>query len=562
MLYRLTIKNFALIDDQDITFGPGLNVLTGETGAGKSLVLDAIQAVLGWRASAGIVRAGAERAVVEGIFDLQERPGLGEDIPLEDGYLILEREVHAGGRGLYRVNGRVVPAAFYRDIGRRLVDFHGQGEQQGLLRENRHRALLDAFGGKELAPLTGKVWSLYQEWNEVRKELDEIREQGMERARRQDMLTFQVKEIDAARPRPGEDDELEQERGRLVHAARIAELADRVYVTLYRGDGRQRAAGDLIAEAIAALKELVTLDPGAGALVATLEPVLYQVQDLAHDLAPYRDLADLDPRRLEAVEDRLAVLRRLKQKYGPTLDAVLAFREQAAAELSKLAGGEERAAVLGSALRDLEQRWHEAAQALSKARAAVARRFEDSVARELRELEVGEAAFQVVFRPVEGLTAFGAEDVAFYLAPNPGEPAQPLAKAASGGELSRVMLVLKDVLAAGDEIPTMVFDEADAGVGGRALDAVAKKLAEIGHHHQVLCVTHAAQVASLARRHFQISKETVDGRTRTRITVLEGEARIEELARMLAGRKVSDLVRRHAVELLGRTGDSREGARG
>lgn len=552
MLYRMTIRNFALIDDQDIAFGPGLNVLTGETGAGKSLILEAIQVGLGGRASAGVVRAGAERAVVELIFDLQERPDLIKDVSLEDGYLVLEREVHANGRGLYRVNGRVVTAAVYRDIGRRLVDFHGQGEQYALLRENRHLALLDAFGGKELSSLAGKVQALYREWSEVRKELDEIREQGMERARRQDMLAFQVKEIDAARPLPGEDEELERERGRLVHAARIAELADRAYVALYRGDGRQRAAGDLIAEAIDALKELAGLDPGARDLWGNLEPVLYQVQDLAQDLAPYRNMADLDPGRLDAVEERLALLRRLKQKYGPTLEAVLAFREQAAAELAELAGGEERAAVLESTLADIERRWREAARALSQARAAVARRFEETVVRELQALEVGEAAFRVMFRPVDGLTAFGAEDAAFYLAPNPGEPAQPLAKSASGGELSRVMLVLKDILAAGDEIPTLVFDEADAGVGGRALDAVARKLAEIGRHHQVLCVTHAAQVASLADRHFQISKETSGGRTRTRITVLDGEARIEELARMLAGRKVSDLVRRHAAELLGR----------
>jgi len=559
MLYRLTIKNFALIDDLEITFAPGLNVLTGETGAGKSLILDALRLVLGWRASAGTVRAGAERAVVEAVFDLQEQPNVVADVPQEDGYLILEREVHASGRSLYRVNGRTVTASSYRDIGRRLVDIHGQGEQYALLREDRHLALLDAFGGKELSSLAATVRALYKEWYEARKELHEIREQGMERARRQDMLAFQVKEIDAARLQPGEDEELERERSRLVHAARIAELAERAHVALYRGDGRQRAAGDLIAEAVAALKELAALDPGAQDLVEALEPALYQVQDLVHDLAPYRDLAGLDPGRLDAVEERLAVIKRLKQKYGPTLEAVLAFREQAAAELAELEGGEERAAALESALAELEERWHEAAQALSKARAEAARRFEETVARQLRDLDMGEASFRVVFSPVAGLTESGAENAVFYLAPNPGEPAQPLAKSASGGELSRVMLVLKDVLAAGDEIPTLVFDEADAGIGGRALGSVAKKLAEIGRHHQVLCVTHAAQVAALAARHFQITKETADGRTRTRISVLEGEARVEELARMLAGRKMSEAVRRHAAELLERPGDAAGG---
>lgn len=549
MLQRLVVKNFALIDDQDITFSSGLNAFTGETGSGKSLVLDAIQVGLGRRTAAASVRAGAERAVVECVFDLQGRSAL-VDFPLESGFLILNREVQASGRSIYRVNGRVMTAGNYREIARHLVDFHVQGEQQGLLRESRHLPLLDSFGGTETGETAEKVNQLYREWVAARQELEEIRRHGMERARRQDILAFQVQEIEAANPIPGEDVELERERNRLIHAARIAELANLIYVNLYRGDGRQRAAGDQIADALTALQELAELDPGAQELVKVLEPVLYQVQDLGRDLVPYRELADLDPGRLDAVEERLALFRRLKQKYGAGIEEVIAFRDQAAAEMSKLSGGQERIQDLETVLGNLEDEWQKAAAALTKARTAAARRFERVMAHELQQLEMGEAAFQVRLRPVDGLTAFGAEEAVLYLSPNLGEPAQPLAKIASGGELSRVMLALKNVLAAGDEVPTLVFDEADAGVGGRALDAVAGKLAEIGRHHQVLCVTHAAQLAALADRHFQIAKETVDGRTRMRVSVIEGEERLEELSRMLAGRNISEAVRKHARELL------------
>lgn len=557
LLRRLAVKDFALIDDLTIEFCPGLNVLTGETGAGKSLVVDALQVALGRRAGGEAVRTGSTKAVLEAVFDLEAAaPAVSlleqEGVSLEDGYLILWREVSAGGRSLYRLNGQTVPLSLYRRVGELLVDFHGQGEQQSLLREGRHRELVDRFGGPRLLAVRDKVGALYEAWHRAVQELTDLRTGEKERLRRIDTLTYCVEEIDKAQVKPGEDEALERERLFLAHAEKIARLAAEGYALLYENNTGEPTATDLVGRAAVVLRELAAYEEGLAAELTELEGILDRLYEIARRCGNLRERAAFEPGRLDVVETRLSVLKRLKQKYGDTLDAVLRYREEAAAERERLLNAGERAEGLENRVQELEKAWYAAAHELSKARREAARRLEGEVTRELAALEMGGVAFEVQFAPCTGPAPGGLEEVAFLFSPNPGEPPKPLARIASGGELSRVMLALKTILARVDEVPTLIFDEVDAGIGGRALQAVAERLAHIGRQYQVICVTHAPQIACYASRHHRIYKDVADGRTRTGVCVLDDEGRIEELARMLAGKEITALARQHARELVRR----------
>ncbi|MGC7846059.1 DNA repair protein RecN [Desulforudis sp. 1088] len=552
MLCRLMAKNFALISDQDLELVRGLNVLTGETGAGKSLVIEALQVGLGQRPSSDVVRAGSDRACVELVFDLEGLDLSGTPVAPQEGFLVLSRDIYRNGRSLYRINGTTVAAAVFREVGLKLVDFHGQGEQQSLLREKHHGRLLDCFGGPELLNLSRRLAGVYARHNEAGRKLDDMITGAKERARRQDTLQFQLDEIDAAGLQIGEEEELESERIYLQNASRIAELADQAYALLYGGDGHQRPAADLLSDCSRLLQELARYVPAAAGLADGLANMVYEVQEQARELARLKDAGDRDPRRLNAIEERLALIGRLKRKYGDSIASILQYRAAIAAEIETLSSAEDTIEELRRQQADLAGQWREIAERLSQLRRDAAARLSRHVTAELRELEMLEAVFAVNLEPVDGMTPHGREEAVFYFAPNPGEPAGPLSRIASGGELSRVMLALRNALAEGDKVPTLVFDEVDAGVGGRALDAVAEKLADISRHHQVICVTHAPQIASFAKRHFQISKEVVQGRTRTLVSVLDENSRLEELSRMLAGKGVSSAVRQHAAELLSR----------
>ncbi|MFZ5898550.1 MAG: DNA repair protein RecN [Bacillota bacterium] len=552
MLCRLMAKNFALISDQDLELVPGLNVLTGETGAGKSLVIEALQVGLGQRPSSDVVRSGSERAYVELVFDLEGLNLSGIPVAPQEGFLVLSRDIYRNGRSVYRINGTIVTATVFREVGHKLVDFHRQGEQQSLLRDKHHGRLLDYFGGPELLALSRRLAGIYAEYNELGRKLDEMITGAKERARRQDTLQFQLDEIDAAKLQAGEEEELESERLYLQNASRIAELADEAYALLYGGDEHQRPAADLLSDCSRLLQELARYVPAAAGLADGLANMVYDVQEQARELARLKDAGDRDPRRLNAVEERLALISRLKRKYGDSIESILQYRAEIAAELETLSSAEDRIEELRRKQAELAGEWREVAERLSQLRRDAASRLSRHVTAELWELEMLEAVFTVNLAPVEGMTPYGREDAVFYFAPNPGEPAGPLSRIASGGELSRVMLALRNALAEGDRVPTLVFDEVDAGVGGRALDAVAEKLADISRYHQVICVTHAPQIAAFARRHFQISKEVVHGRTRTFVSILDENGRLEELARMLAGKGVSSAVRQHAAELLSR----------
>jgi DNA repair protein RecN (Recombination protein N) len=568
MLQELTIRNFALLEEVHLTFGPGLNVLTGETGAGKSIIIDAIGTVLGGRTTNDVVRTGTDRATVEAIFELTGdgapreslRASLDDAGLLDDDsadQLILAREVRRDGRSVARINGRAVPASVLAQIGAGLIDIHGQHEHLSLLRPEAQRDLLDHFGG--LVPQRSALAASVHELRAVRAQLRAIQQDEREVARRIDLLSFQVEEIQNAKLSPGEDDALEQERNLLVNAERLAELASTIYERLAGGGGDEPAALDLLGGAARDLAHLTRIDPQMAAQEQLLVEASAQVEELARAFRAYREGIEFSPERLEEVNERLDQIRTLQRKYGETIEDVLAFGARVAAELDALVNREARTAELEDRAGRLEHEIGKAAGALSAARAAAGERLASAVGEELRALSLGGEFLVSLMReldaggvPVDGerlrFDESGVDIVEFRFAPNPGEPAKPVARTASGGELSRILLALKAVLSAADRTPTLIFDEVDTGIGGRSGGILGEKLAHLARRHQVLCVTHLPQIAAYGDSHFYISKHVRDGRTLTTVSPLDQEARAHELAQMLGGLTAHTLEQGRALQ--------------
>ncbi|MDF9407464.1 MAG: DNA repair protein RecN [Pelotomaculum sp. PtaB.Bin013] len=557
MLINLYIKNFGLIDLLIVDLQNGLNIITGETGAGKSIIIEALQVALGGRAAAGEqIRAGSERMWIQATFDINnnkkvilmlEEQGVG--VP-EDSILILTREINRSGKNVCRLNGQTVTLSCYRGIGRNLVDSHVQHEQHSLLDQNRHRELLDRFGGALVTDTLKEVTNLYSLWKETFNTFKKLSRNDEERVKQADLLRYEINEIEKIDPKPGEDEELASEKKVLVNAEKICLLAAESYSLIYEGTHGQAPVTDLLSKAMDLLKNLALLDEHTEHLYKSLESVFYQVEDAARELAVLNSKVEHDPQRLEAVEERLELLNNLKNKYAPTIPEIFDYLAKARDELEKLENKKELAATYAEELKKIEQSYMKAAEILSSRRLQAAEKLEEEVSRELVDLEMGRVKFQVVFTRVDGLSPGGAERVEFLISPNPGEPLKPLAKIASGGELSRIMLALKALLAEADDIPVIIFDEVDAGIGGRSLHAVAEKLAKISKHHQIICVTHAAQVASFASVHYRVRKEFDGERTVTKVDKLALPDRVDELARMLGGKEVTDISRRHARQML------------
>ncbi len=556
MLQSIYIRNFGIINLVKMEFKTGFNVFTGETGAGKSIIIDALQVALGGRAYCSQIRTGAEKAIIRVAFYINGMSSIvllleeyGLEAP-EDDVLVLAREIVHSGRNTCRINGQVVPLGFYRNIGRSLADLHLQHEQTSLLDQERHRQLLDRFGGQKVSDALQKVSSIFLRWKEAHLKFEKLCSEAKERAERVDLLRYQVEEIGHAGLQPGEDEELSSEKNMLANTEKICEWAAQAYCLVYEGHIGQGSAVDLLAKAVDALKDLIALDRRPENILTVLESALYQVEDAARELACYRDGVEYSPQRLEAVDERLEQIRRIKKKYGKTIPDVLKYLDTAQNELAVLENVEEMVEEAGGELQNLEAAYDRAAGVLSAARKEAARALEEAVAKELLSLEMGRVKFRVAFSDIGGPSQHGAERVDFLISPNPGEPLKPLAKIASGGELTRIMLALKVLLAGVDEVPVLVFDETDTGIGGRALQAVAEKMAHLSEHHQVICVTHSAQVACYAKAHHKITKEFDGERTVTRVELLDSKERLEELARMLGGKDVTDITRRHAGELL------------
>lgn len=556
MLTHLHVQNFALMESLDLRPGPGLNILTGETGAGKSILIDALNAALGERTGTEAVRTGSDRALVEAVFDLSRCPSvvsrLAADGWLEEGEteLVLSRELSLSGAGAARVNGRRVNVGALREIGDGLVDLHGQHEHQSLLRVATHQQILDAFGGPEAAEALSLAAQAFGAWRDASTELNNLLLDERERARLIDLHEFQVNEIDAAELSPGEDDALLAERARLGGAERIAEACAEA---LQKLNGEGLGAVDSVGVAVTRLKEIARLDESAVDVLSAVETGYYTLQEAARDLEHYADSVEMNPERLEQVEERLDLLRNLKRKYGDTIPEILAYRERTFAELDSLQHADERVGQLRQRVETLKAERDAANAKLHSLRVATAEQLRDLLSADLAGLAMERARFDTSIESAEpGPT--GADKVEFVISPNPGEPLKPLAKIASGGEMSRLMLALKSALSRVDPVPTLVFDEIDVGVSGRVAGALARKLKALASQHQTLCVTHLPQIAAAAGTHFRIEKSVSGNRTVTTITALSPEERMEEIARLLAGAEPTDTARTHAASLISEFG--------
>ena len=570
MLEEIRIRGLGVIDDALLELAPGLTVLTGETGAGKTMVVTGLGLLLGGRADAGWVRAGAEQAVVEGrvVVDPASpvaRRARDAGAKLDDDVLTVARSVSVEGRSRAYLGGRSVPVAVLASLADDLVAVHGQSDQRRLLQPARQRAALDRFAGAPLARALDAYAAGYGRLQQVDEELARITSQAAERVQQADLLRFGLDEIAAVDPQPGEDGALAAEERRLAHADALRACATAAHAVLAGGDDEAQAAADaltLLAAARRALEPARAHDPQLAGLAERVAEAGYLLADVAADLASYAASAETDPARLAAVADRRAALARLTRKYGPDADAVRAWAEQAAARLATLDGDADRVAQLGAQRDALRAELGALAERLSTLRAGAASRFAAAVADELAALAMGTARLEVTVRQREdpgGLTvgrrrlAFGwhgTDEVQLYLAAHPGAVPRPLQRGASGGELSRIMLALEVVFAGADPVPTFVFDEVDAGVGGRAAVEIGRRLARLARTAQVVVVTHLPQVAAFADRHLVVTK-TDDGRvTRSGVRRLDDKGRVRELSRMLAGLEGSATAAAHAEELL------------
>jgi DNA repair protein RecN (Recombination protein N) len=551
MLAQLTIRNFALIDSVNLEFQPGFNVLTGETGAGKSILIDAITAALGARAGAELVRVGADRASVEAVFEVGDYSLPTVQEWAEDGVIILAREIAASGRSTFRINGRMCTASTVREVAADLIDIHGQHDHQSLLSPDRHVDFLDAWAGKELGALRRQAQELYTALRSTRRELDEILINERERAQQLDLYHFQVEEIDAAALQPNEEEELLADRSRLANAEKLFASGSAAREALAGGEV---SAADLLRTAARELESIRALDSQVEPLCELLETAIASAEEAFSQLRGYLETIEFNPERLEQVQERLALIASLKRKYGDTIPEILQYRELVATKVDDLSHSEERRTKLEADFARLASELDAAAQRLHTARKRAAEDFEREIAGHLADLNMSGTRFAVRLDPPapaaeawdRGLSAIQGK-AEFLISANPGEPLRPLARIASGGEMSRVMLALKTAMA-GSHPVALIFDEIDTGVGGKTAEALGAKMAELSASNQVLCVTHLPQIASMAGRHLQVSKSVVSDRTLVEVRILDGDARVGELARMLGGSEAT--AAQHARELL------------
>lgn len=568
MLLELHVRNFAIAERVDLTFRPGFNVLTGETGAGKSIVVDALLFLLGARTGSDVIRTGADGCLVEGLFDVKGLPHVGEllaemGIDPDDDQLVLVREMSSSGRSRCRVNGRLVTVSALGRIAQYLVDVHGQHDHQSLLKPDAHLTWLDLYAGDEASELAARVAELWHRYKETVRRLTEWEAQSRERERRKDLLQFQLNEIDAAKLQVGEDEELRAQHSRLANAEKLYETLSAGYGRLREGFGNGMGAVDLLEEAVALLSEATGWLPELEQIVELLASASAQAGEAAHMLRHTRDQVQADPVALAQVEERLALIDRLQRKYGDDVAAILAYRDEIARELSSEELSDEGYERLVRERNALHDDLVQAASELSRMRQGAAARLQKEMKEELADLALESADFIVSITQsasdapdavtVDGerfaCSERGIDRVEFLFTANPGESPRPLAKIASGGELSRTMLALKSLMARHDAVPTLIFDEVDAGIGGRTAGAVAQRIARLALSHQVLVVTHLAQIACVADHHMHVEKATSAGRTSSSVRVLTEEERVHEIARMLDG-TTSETTLQRAKELL------------
>lgn len=564
MLRMLNIRNFALIDHLSLDFSSGLNILTGETGAGKSIIVDAINLILGGRALDEQVRSGENQAIIEAWFDLDSEGVIAEIIrnlginSSEEG-LLVRREINRGGRSRSFINDSLIAQATVLKTGENLVDIHGQHSHQSLLYTDRQLDLLDDFGG--LRKLQEDCAVGYQRWQKLASTLEQMTSDEREKARQLDLLDFQMKEIDEARLHPGEEEELIAERTILTNAEKLYQNISQAYQILYEMENRESVI-DRLAEIINCLQVVTSIDGRSKSWLEEVNSCRLTLEEISHLLRDYQEKIEFNPQRLEEIEERLDLIHRLKKKYGDSIPEILRYREQIGQQREKLVHREEELGEIRKELEKVTSELHEFATNLSRRRQNIARELEKKVEEELKSLGMEKARFSVSITRKEDpqglvmldgkrweLRSRGIDRIEFLLSPNPGEELKSLAKIASGGELSRIMLALKSILAGVDRIPTLIFDEVDVGIGGHIAQVVGKKLSVLGGSHQVICITHLPQIASFARTHYRVEKKPSGKRILTRVEKLESEERIKEIARMLAGEEITAVTLQHAREM-------------
>ena len=552
MLSLLHIENIALIQSADIRFEPGFNVLTGETGAGKSIVIDSIGAVLGERTSRELIRTGAKSALVTAVFTrVPPLPWLEENgFPTGEEELLLQRELQGDGRNVCRIDGKLVTVAQLRELGRQLLNIHGQHDGQQLLDPASHLGYLDQFGGCQ--PLLEDYQEAYRKWHDIRREMDKLQMDEAERSRRVDTLNYQIQELERAQMKAGEDEELSARRTLLRSAGKLMEAVQSAEFAL-SGDEDRDGACSLIAQAEGEVQGVSSISPELGELSEKLTALRCAADDAADTLRDLSRSFDFSPGELDQVEERLDLLYRLRKKYGPTVEDMLAYLDRCRKELDQIQYADDTLARLEKDLKKAQKEAARRGESLSQARREAAGALQARVQEELRQLDMPKVQFQTEFTPKggeAGMDETGLDEVQFLMSANLGEALKPIQKVASGGELARIMLALKNVLAEQESIGTLVFDEVDTGVSGRAAQKVAEKLAQVSRRKQVLCVTHLPQLAAMADTHFSVEKGERDGRTYTRVVLLDREQRKAELARITGGSHVTEALLASAGELL------------
>jgi DNA repair protein RecN (Recombination protein N) len=533
MLMHLSVKNIALIDEINLDFDKGFNIMTGETGAGKSIIIDAVNLILGERADRDLIQTGKNFALVEAIFDIRKQAAIGDflgqfGIEMEsDGTLLLMRELTANGRNICRINGRMVTLSTLRNVGKYLIDVHGQHQHQSLLNVEQHQELLDMLGGEETIKARKEVENVYSTWKEIQKRIRRLSGIGMDGERRKDLLTYQINEIESANLRDGEEEELNHERTILVNSEKIMHIINTIYQNLYTGSNIHPSVTDLIGEALSGLNQIAGIEPKLEEINEKIESLSYQLEDVVLEIRNYKEQFEYNPLRLDEIEKRLEIIRALKRKYGSDIAEIKEYLWTIKKELEELENSQDLLEELRKEEEKILRKLIKACDVLSKKRKETAAYFEKQLLSQLSELGMDKSSFHVNMDStinegdatdlVNRITSSGYDRIEFLLSTNPGEPVKPLSKIVSGGEMSRIMLAFKTILAQVDDIPTLIFDEIDVGTSGRIAHVIGEKMGNISRTRQVICVTHLPQIAAMADVHYKVQKEVVGGHTRSTV---------------------------------------------
>ncbi|AST92439.1 DNA repair protein RecN [Sutcliffiella cohnii] len=552
MIAELSIKNFAIIEAVSISFDKGLTVLTGETGAGKSIIIDAIHLLAGGRGSQEFVRHGEKRAEIEGLFliESEKHPCIHVchelGIELDDNMVVLRREIHASGKSVCRVNGKLVTISVLREVGRTLVDIHGQHEHQELMNADLHIDLLDQFGNETINKCVEAYNNVYDHYKSLEVRLNDLTTNEQQMAHRLDLIQFQLEEINNAKLQPKEEEELLAERNKISNYQKLFQALNNSYYSLH---GEQKGL-DWVGHAMSETEALKAIDPKLGTIYETISNAYYQLEEASYHIRDEIDQLEYDPERLDFIEGRLSEIKQLKKKYGSTVEEILEYAAKIEEELETIQNKDSHIHKLQQELESVESDLLLEAKALTEARTKAAVTLEEKIHEQLRDLYLEKANFKVNVTSHNKFQKNGVDAVEFYLTTNPGEPLKPLARVASGGELSRIMLAMKSIFSQHQGITSIIFDEVDTGVSGKVAQAIANKIYSVSVESQVLCISHLPQVAAMSDTHLFISKEIDKDRTKTRVNILSTEEKVNEIGRMISGIEVTELTKKHAKELL------------